>query len=63
MKHDKRYAISCFCCPTDFIVALLTGPKEQWTLHPGGPHMHCGILPNGDPQPLYFPDNDPYMPG
>src|SRR5258708_8484890 len=30
---------------------------------PGAPRMCHGILPNSNPQPLYFPEDDPDMPG
>src|SRR5258708_40306192 len=36
-----------------------TNYYDQNLLH----YVHHGILPNGNPQPLYFPEDDPDMPG
>jgi hypothetical protein len=41
----------------------LTGPKAGWTRYPNGPRMRSGTLPNGEPQPFYFPEDHPSMPG
>ena len=38
-------------------------PKEGWTHHTGGPCMHCGLLPTGQPQSFYYPEDHPLMPG
>ena len=38
-------------------------PKEGWVHHPGGPRMRCGLLPTGEPQSFYFPDDHPSKPG
>jgi len=41
---------------------FLTGPKKGWTHYPNSPRMCNGILPNGEPQLFYFPEDHPSMP-
>jgi hypothetical protein len=48
-----------FPYPTDIVLA---DPSKDWSHHPGGPRMRNGWLLNGQPQPLYFPDDHPAMP-
>jgi hypothetical protein len=45
------------------LTSINTGPRKDWTHHPGGPRMRPGQLPNGDTQSFYFPDDHPSMPG
>ncbi len=42
---------------------FLTGPKKGCMHYPNGPCMRNGILPNGEPQLFYFPEDHPSMPG
>ena len=42
---------------------LPKAPKEGWTHHKNGPRMRHGMLTNGTPQLLYFPEDHPTMPG
>jgi len=42
---------------------ILADPNKDWTHDSGGPRMRNGWLPNGQPQPLYFDDDHPTMPG
>jgi hypothetical protein len=42
---------------------IATVSKFGWAHHPNGPRMRPGILPNGQQQPFYFPDDHPTMPG
>ena len=51
-----------------FFFCLLFSPhppalKRDRTHQPGGPRMRCGMLPTGEPQPFYFADDHPSMPG
>jgi len=46
-----------------FQLTSFTGPKQGWTHQPNGPHMRSRILPNGEPQSFYFPEDHPSMPG
>ncbi|KIJ31296.1 hypothetical protein M422DRAFT_186218, partial [Sphaerobolus stellatus SS14] len=39
------------------------GPSEGWTHKKGGPNMRPGVLPDGNFQELYYPDNHPLMGG
>ncbi|KAJ7169336.1 hypothetical protein C8R43DRAFT_1103535 [Mycena crocata] len=56
-SHQKRAA--------DALSArkMVKFPKQGWTLHPDGPRMRNGTLPNGESQSFYFPDDHPTMPG
>ncbi|KAA1476290.1 hypothetical protein DENSPDRAFT_784809 [Dentipellis sp. KUC8613] len=38
-------------------------PNKGWTHRPGGPKMRDARFSDGSPQPLYFPDDHPTMPG
>ena len=44
-------------------ISLASAPKAGWAHHPNGPHMHPGMLPSGELQDFYFPDDHPSMPG
>ena len=37
-------------------------PNENWTHHKDGPKMRLGILPDGQLQSFYFPEDHPTMP-
>ncbi|KAF9063745.1 hypothetical protein BDP27DRAFT_1202371, partial [Rhodocollybia butyracea] len=38
-------------------------PNKGWTHHPNGPKMRDARFADGTPQPLYFPNDHPTMPG
>jgi hypothetical protein len=46
-----------------FQFSFLSGPKLGWVHNPGGTHMRTGRLPTDQPQPLYFDNDHPSMPG
>ncbi|KIJ44951.1 hypothetical protein M422DRAFT_251574 [Sphaerobolus stellatus SS14] len=43
--------------------AMPKGPSEGWTHKKGGPNMRPGVLPDGNFQELYYPDDHPLMGG
>ena len=45
------------------LLIIVPVSKLGWTHHPNGLQMRPGRLPNGQPQPFYFPDDHPTMPG
>jgi hypothetical protein len=44
-------------------LTISLAPKKGWVHNAGGPQMCPGVLPTGNAQPLYFPDDHPTMPG
>jgi hypothetical protein len=42
---------------------MTKNPSDGWTHHKGGPRMRSTMLPSGEPQDLYFPDDHPTYPG
>ncbi|KAJ7143241.1 hypothetical protein C8R46DRAFT_867383, partial [Mycena filopes] len=52
-------------CAPDALLArkMVKAPKLAWTHHPDGPRMCPGLLPNGERQDFYYPEDHPTMPG
>ncbi|KIJ26478.1 hypothetical protein M422DRAFT_140014, partial [Sphaerobolus stellatus SS14] len=42
---------------------MTKNPCQGWTHHKDGEKMREGVLPNGQPQSFYFPEDHPTMPG
>ena len=52
-SHQKRAADALSACRMSKVLCA------KWTHHKNGLKMQNAIFANGDPQPLYYPDNHP----
>ena len=56
-SHQKRAADALSAC------RMPEAPCANWKHKKNGAKMQNAMFANGDPQPLYYPDNHPTIPG
>jgi len=56
LSHQKHAPNALSAC------RMPKNPKYGWSHHKDGPHIRATVLPNGNIQEFYFPDDHPQFP-